>query len=102
MAAIFGFDDVANHANMLLDVTRVHAFARAITATVKPGDVVVDVGSGSGVLAVLAAQAGARRVYAIERGPMGGLVREAAKENGVSEIVTVIHDDARDATLEEP
>lgn len=50
----------------LIDEERTNAFAKAISATVRPGDVVVDMGTGSGVLAMLVARAGAKKVYAIE------------------------------------
>jgi len=46
--------------------TRLTQYERAIAAVVRQGDVVVDLGTGSGLLAVLACRAGARRVYAIE------------------------------------
>lgn len=52
--------------NCLIDEERTKAFESAIKKTVRRGDVVVDMGSGSGVLAMFAAQAGARRVYAVE------------------------------------
>jgi predicted RNA methylase len=50
----------------LMDAERTQAFAKAIAATVQRDDVVVDMGTGSGVLAMLAARAGARKVYAVE------------------------------------
>jgi predicted RNA methylase len=54
----------------LHDERRVELFLEAIFATVKPGDVVVDAGSGTGLLGLLAAQAGAKRVYCVEANPV--------------------------------
>ena len=51
---------------------------------------VMDVGTGSGILAVWAALAGARKVYAIEYTDMAKHARELVEANGVSDIVTVI------------
>lgn len=102
MTALFGFDDVATHANMILDKARVTAFAQAIAEVVRPGDVVADLGTGTGLLAVLAAQAGARRVFAVERGPVAELALEVARDNGVENVVEVMKSDVRDVCFPEP
>ncbi|XP_042856460.1 protein arginine N-methyltransferase 9-like [Penaeus japonicus] len=55
------------HLPMLNDANRNSAFKRAIEAAVNQGyDVVLDIGSGSGLLSVYAKRAGARAVYACE------------------------------------
>lgn len=85
-----GFDAPSAQIAMLNDVTRTRALLRAIRDTVRPGDVVLDIGSGTGILAVAAAKAGARRVYAIEQGHIGRAAREMIEANGVGDIVTLI------------
>ncbi|HEU4710292.1 MAG TPA: 50S ribosomal protein L11 methyltransferase [Pyrinomonadaceae bacterium] len=52
----------------LADEQRTLAFKAAIEAVVKPGSVVLDLGTGSGIMSVFAARCGARKVYAIEVG----------------------------------
>lgn len=78
------------HMAMLLDEVRVGWFARAIAATVRPGDVALDLGTGTGLLAMLAARAGARRVYAMEQSPILEVARELVVANGLSEVVTLV------------
>lgn len=78
------------HRAYLADVTRLGAFERAIAATVRPGDIVIDLGSGTGILGLLAARAGAARVYAIEETSLSGLAREIAAANGLSDRVEVV------------
>lgn len=51
---------------MILDPWRTHPLRMAIYNTVKPGDVVCDIGSGLGLLTFFALSAGAKHVYAID------------------------------------
>ena len=88
-----GYVDPAEQATMLLDRVRVDAYARAIAATVRPGDVVVDLGTGSGVLAMLAARAGARRVYAVERTGAIALARALIAHNRLADVVVPVRAD---------
>ena len=85
---------------MICHRVRTGAFRRAIDSVVRPGDIVFDVGAGSGILSVFAARAGAARVYAVERTSAAALAQEFAAANGVAEIVQVIHGDITD--LEPP
>lgn len=54
------------HAHMVEDQRRTPALLKAVAACVRPGDTVLDIGTGLGVLAIAAARAGAGRVYALE------------------------------------
>lgn len=87
---------------MVSDRLRTEAFARAIQETVNPGDRVLDVGTGTGILAMLAANAGAGAVYAIDRANITETVRQLVTHNGLSERVTVLDGNASELKLDEP
>ena len=84
------------HRTMIRDVVRTEAFRQAINSVVRPGDIVLDVGAGSGILSVFAAHAGAARVYAVEQTSVAVLAQELAAANQVEDIVRVIHGDVLD------
>jgi ribosomal protein L11 methyltransferase len=76
-----------------------HETTRGVLALMQPlvrqGDVVADLGSGSGVLAIAAARLGAARVFAIEMDPDAiGNAEENVERNGVADRVAVIEGDA--------
>lgn len=79
------FADLHMHDIMLADRVRVDAYAAALEANIGPGDTVVDLGTGTGVLALLAARS-AREVHAIEHGPIIDAARAVAAENGVTNV----------------
>jgi hypothetical protein len=64
------------HTFMVQDKPRMLAFERAIRKIVRPGDRVLDLGTGTGVLAMLAVRAGASHVDAVERTDVAHLARE--------------------------
>jgi len=74
-------------AAMIADSGRVNAYAKAISAAVRPGDVVADIGCESGLLSLLACRSGARRVFAIEPDESIQLAREAALANGLGDSI---------------
>lgn len=86
---------------MICDRVRTEAFRRAIEAVVRPGDVVLDVGAGSGILSIFAARAGAARVYAVEATTIAGVAERLAIANEVSDVVRVIQGDMFDVELPE-
>jgi 2-polyprenyl-3-methyl-5-hydroxy-6-metoxy-1,4-benzoquinol methylase len=97
-----GFADPMVHAMMLNDRARTSGFVEAIDAIVRSGDVVVDIGTGSGVLAIAAARAGAARVYAIEAGGMARLARSVVEANALDDRITVLEGWSTQLSLPEP
>ena len=89
------------HHSMLADKARTSSFLRAVMEIVRPGDVVVDIGSGTGVLSLFAAMAGASHVYSIEREPVIEIAKEIAIRNGLSERVTFIAGSSPDVEIPE-
>ena len=85
-----GWADPVEHARMLHDDRRTGDYLTALREAVRPGDVVLDLGTGSGVLAVAAARAGARRVYAIEATDIAEVAERVFAANGVQDRVTLI------------
>jgi predicted RNA methylase len=85
--------------NLLSDSIRTDSLKKAIEMVVKPGDIVIDLGCGTGILSIFAAQRGAY-VFAIEVDP---LVADAAeyfiKNAGYSSKIKVIQGDARNLNL---
>jgi hypothetical protein len=79
------------HRQYLSDETRLGLFRKAINKVVRPGDVVIDLGCGTGILGMLACQAGAKRVYAIEGGGIIDLAREIAEANGFADRIVHVH-----------
>lgn len=67
---------------------------RALESTVFPGCLVLDVGTGSGVLAVTAAKLGAGQITAVDYDPVSiDAARENIRLNGVADRVNVIQSD---------
>jgi protein arginine N-methyltransferase 1 len=86
---------------MLSDTRRMDAYAAALDRTVRPGSVVVDIGTGTGIMALLAARCGARRVYAIEPSEVAEVARKTVDENGLSGVVTLVTGRSTDVELPE-
>ena len=89
------------HRDYLSDRPRVDALRRAIHATVRQGDVVLDLGCGTGVLGLMACEAGASRVYAVDESGMIEIARAVAAHNGLSDRITHIHEHSTAVNLPE-
>ena len=92
---------VDEHREYLADDARVSAFRRALQSVIRPGDVGLDLASGTGILGLLACQAGASRIYAIESGDIATIAVAAAAANGFGDRITVINEHSSRATLPE-
>ena len=80
------------HAAMLNDYERTEAFETAINATVKPETYVLDIGTGTGLLAMLASRAGARHVIACEAVEiLAETATKIIKDNGFDDKISIIH-----------
>ena len=84
------FDSPGPHIAMLEDRVRTSAFLAALDEVIGGEDVVVDIGTGTGVLAVGAARAGARHVYAVEATPLAEHAREVVRANRLADRVTIV------------
>ncbi|MYD31760.1 MAG: methyltransferase domain-containing protein [Nitrospira sp. SB0677_bin_15] len=95
-------DFINYHLSMLIDETRTGAYSRAVSKVVKPGDVVVDVGCGSGILSFFACRAGARHVHAIESEPVINIAELVAAKNGFQDRITFYNASSFNVDLPEP
>ena len=76
---------ISGYGGMIADRPRMEAYVRALRQAVEPGSVVIDIGTGTGIFAMLACQFGARRVYAIEPDDAIQVAREIAAANGFAD-----------------
>lgn len=80
------------HYGYLSDPIRTECFQRAVAQAVKPGDVVVDLGCGFGVLGLMCLRAGAARVWGIDRTEAIEIARESAERAGLGDRYRCIRD----------
>jgi protein arginine N-methyltransferase 1 len=73
---------IDQHRSYLSDRLRIRLYRKAIHQVVRSGDVVLDLGAGTGILGLLACEAGAKRVYSVEASDLVELAREIAAANG--------------------
>ncbi|MCR6646058.1 MAG: tetratricopeptide repeat protein [Terricaulis sp.] len=90
------------HIPMMNEPKRNNAYRDAIRRAVKPGDLVLDLGTGAGLLSMLAAEAGAGQVVGCE------MVREVADEakaiiarNGFADRISIVHAHSRELRIGE-
>jgi predicted RNA methylase len=98
MTDIWGSSDFAYVC--LRDAVRTNAFRTAIRQTVGAGDVVLEVGAGTGILSLFAAEAGARKVFAVEVDDyLCDCLEDTVRANGLAGRIEVLRGDAREIDL---
>jgi protein arginine N-methyltransferase 1 len=92
---------ISQYGKMYTNKARISAYVRVLRHLVTPNSVVLDLGAGTGIFALLACRYGARRVYVIEPDDAINLAREVAAANGYSDRLTCIQSLSTKADLPE-
>ncbi len=82
-----GYRSLVYYRAMIEDRVRTEAYQRAIFQIVQPDQVILDLGTGMGILACFAAQAGAKRIYAVESTDIITLAQNVALMNHFDSIM---------------
>src|SRR5947208_3462672 len=90
-----------DYGTMISDRVRMDAYTHALRRHVRHGSVVVDLGTGAGILALLSCRLGARHVYAIEPDSVIQVAREVAADNGCGDRITFFQKRSEDVSLPE-
>jgi hypothetical protein len=83
---------IREHVLMVNDIGRGEKYVEAMSKKIRPGDVVLEVGTGAGLLSCIAVSLGAKHVYTVERSPLlCNVARKVFAANGVSDRVTLLN-----------
>jgi len=96
-----GFTSTIEHEVMLADTVRMDTYAQAIRRHIRSGDVVVDLGTGTGILSLFAAAQRPGDIYAIDHSEFLEVARRIALHNNV-EGIQFIRTHSRDFNPGEP
>jgi Ribosomal protein L11 methyltransferase (PrmA) len=92
--------ELADYLAMIEDDVRTPAYLAALRAVIRPGDRVLELGTGFGYFAVQAVRAGAEHVWAVEPSDAIAHGRAIAAANGCADRITFIQARADQVTLE--
>lgn len=95
------YSDVIGHRSMVFDTTRNDAYAAAIERLVTPESVVLDLGCGLGIHGLIAARAGARKVFFVDPEIVVECAREVAVHNGYGQQIQAFRGKIEDVKLPE-
>ncbi|MCP4304358.1 MAG: class I SAM-dependent methyltransferase [bacterium] len=93
---------IRQYGSMYMHGSRMTAYSSALRRVVNPNSVVLDIGAGTGIFALLACQYGARHVYAVEPDDAIALAPDLATANGYADRLTCIQDLSTKVTLPKP
>ena len=93
--------NISDFGAMIADKARTDPYVTALRDAVESNSIVMDIGAGTGIFALLACHFGARHVYAIEPNDAIQVGRELADANGFSEKISFIQDISTKITLPE-
>jgi hypothetical protein len=95
------YEDPVAQRSMVLDRGRNEAYEKALLEVLTPESVVLDLGAGLGVLGLMAAQHGAKRVYLVEPATTLEAARAIARDNGLEERIETVSQAIESASLPE-
>lgn len=95
------YDYLSVHQEMLEDNDRLCFFYDGLKEKLLPGQTVLDIGTGTGILAIMAAKLGAERVYAIDKSKIIEIAKAIAIKNKVFHKIQFIRSDSFNARLPE-
>ncbi|KAK8812260.1 hypothetical protein WA158_007494 [Blastocystis sp. Blastoise] len=103
-SADYYFDSYSHfgiHEEMLKDKVRTLSYRKAIldNKTLFKDKIVLDIGCGTSILSMFAAQAGAKHVYGIECSNIAYQAKEIVKENKLEDVVTIIQGKVEEVVL---
>jgi protein arginine N-methyltransferase 1 len=90
-----------SYGEMIADRIRIEAFTQALRQAIRPGGVVIDIGTGPGTMAVEACRSGASHVYAIVSGDVIQVAREVAVANDCANKIEFFNDLSKNVTIPE-
>ncbi|MGH8221654.1 MAG: 50S ribosomal protein L11 methyltransferase [Woeseiaceae bacterium] len=90
------------YGEMIADRVRMGAYREAMARSIKPGDVVLDLGAGTGIMSLLACQLGARKVHAVEPSDVLAVAHELAQANGCTDRIEFHERSSLEVTLAQP
>jgi len=93
--------ELYEHRGYWQDDVKLAAYSAAFEEVIQPGDRVLDLGAGTGLLGILAARAGAGQVWSYDYGSVLGLARDIARKNGVADRIHFVKQMTTEAELPE-